>query len=100
MTFSALVASVLLVILQTSKASIEWFLLSTMPNQPIRGAQVTAVKIPDPPAGNTSGATGGMIFTETRSAGAGPSDRPTASTDADGHFVFRDIDAGRYIVSA
>jgi hypothetical protein len=96
MTFATLAASVLMVFLQTSKSSIDGFVLSTTTNKPIPGAQVTAMKIPDPPAGTTTGVVGGVLRT-----GPGvPPERSAVTTDANGRFIFRDIDPGRYVVSA
>jgi protocatechuate 3,4-dioxygenase beta subunit len=86
-------AASLLLLLQTSKGSIEGFVVSSTTNKPVAGAQVTSLKLPD----RVPGATGGIIVGQV---GGGPPDRPMTTTDASGHFVFSNIDAGTYQISA
>jgi large repetitive protein len=89
----SVVAASLLLLLQTSKGSIEGFVVSSTTNKPIAGAQVASLKLPD----RATGVTGGLIVAQ---AGGGPLDRPTTTTDASGHFVFSNVDIGTYQISA
>jgi hypothetical protein len=95
MTLVAAAASLLL-LLQTPKGSIEGFVVSSMTNKPIAGAQVTSLKLPDRAPGANGVITGVLIA----QLGGAPPDRPATTTDASGHFAFSNVDAGTYQISA
>jgi len=92
MTVVAAAASLLL-LFQTSKGSIEGFVVSSTTNKPIAGAQITSLKLPDRAPGTTGGIITGVL-------GGSPLDRPTTMTDTSGHFVLSNVDAGTYQISA
>jgi hypothetical protein len=114
----AAIAISLLLALQTGKVSIEGTVISATTNKPIAGAQVTLIKTAAPPAsvgtpgialgvvtgGVLTGTLSGVISNTTTPAiavqGGALPNRPTATTDAGGHFVFSDLDPGTYIVQA
>jgi hypothetical protein len=75
---------------QSAKGSIDG-VVSNAANKPIAGAQVTLMKLP----GGSGGLTGGVLVGQV-----GPITRETATTDAAGHFVFSDLEAGNYSVQA
>src|SRR6476659_9718308 len=92
MTVVAAAASLLL-LFQTSKGSIEGFVVSSTTNKPIAGAQITSLKLPDRAPGTTGGIITGVL-------GGSTLDRPTTMTDTSGHFILSNVDAGTYQISA
>lgn len=90
-------AAALLLLTQSGKGSIEGSVLSNA-NKPIAGAQVTLTKRPGTGVltGTVAGGAAGVLIARLGPASNGL----TATTDAAGHFVFSDVDAGDYLVQA
>jgi carboxypeptidase family protein len=103
-----------LFLLQAGKGSIEGVVLNSVTNRPIAGAQLTAAKFGTPrnaPAaapvqgGIVTGVLGGVIAAGTQVTTVMPNGIPPAQlapvrTDASGHFIFRDLEAGTYQLRA
>jgi Carboxypeptidase regulatory-like domain len=102
-----------LFLLQAGKGSIEGVVLDSVTNRPIAGAQLTATKFGTPrnapaaaPAqGGVTGVLGGVIAAGTQVTTVMPNGIPAAQlapvrTDAAGHFIFRDLEAGTYQLRA
>jgi len=103
-----------LFLLQAGKGSIEGVVLNSVTNRPIAGAQLTATKLGTPrnaPAaapvqgGIVTGVLGGVIAAGTQATTVMPNGPPPAQlapvrTDAAGHFIFRDLEAGTYQLRA
>jgi Carboxypeptidase regulatory-like domain len=112
MTLTVIAAFLLL--LQTGKGSIEGVVLNSVTNRPIAGAQLTATKLPTPrnaPAagqvqgGIVTGVLGGVSAAGAQVTAVMPNGVPVAQiapvrTDAAGHFIFRDLEAGTYQLRA
>src|SRR5262245_15734748 len=95
-----------LLLLQTGKGSIEGVVLNRVTNRPIAGAQLTVTRVLD---GVIAGATQGIIVTRgaTQVITVTPDEVPVPSapiapvrSDASGHFVLRDLEAGTYQLRA
>src|SRR5437763_10663641 len=111
MTLPVIAASVFL-LLQTAKGSIEGVVVNSMTNKPIPGAQVNATRMPavatGGPAGTiTTGVVGGVIGVAEAGrviTAQGPLNPPVqippVTTDTNGHFVFADLEPGRYLLRA
>ena len=110
MSLPVIAASVFL-LFQVSKGSIEGLVVSSTTNKPIAGAQVSATRMPTPPAPNggtvqvPSQIVGGVIA----SSGAGiapqvlggpPGQLPSVTADTNGRFIFQDLVPGAYLLRA
>jgi hypothetical protein len=96
-------------LLQSGKGSIEGAVINSVTNKPIAGAQVQATKMPAamPTTGAVPTAIGrvtdvttptGMIIRQA--GGAAPVQISPATTDANGHFAFPDLEPGTYLLRA
>jgi hypothetical protein len=108
MTFTAIAAS-LFILLQTPKGSIEGTVINSLTSMPIAGAQITATRTPTPPivsggGGTVVGVTGGIVRLDgpgtTTAQFVQPVQIAPARTDSTGHFAFRDLEAGNYMLRA
>ncbi|PYS02073.1 MAG: hypothetical protein DMG16_10580 [Acidobacteria bacterium] len=97
-------------LLQSSKGSIEGAVVNSATNKPIAGAQVQATRMPGGmgTTGTVATALVGGVITAAPPAGtivrqgegAAPVQIPPATTDANGHFVFSDLEPGTYFLRA
>src|SRR5262249_27209067 len=118
MSVSVIAASVFL-LLQSATASIEGFVINSTTNKPIAGAQVTAVKLPGPVTAPAGGVVGGVVRSITTvtaggvvaggtsvgvpqiaGGGAQPVQIAPATTDANGHFAFSNLEPATYLLRA
>jgi len=91
-------------LLQTAKGSIQGVVVNAVTNKPIAGAQVTGTRIPSPPVPPTAGGqvlTGVITGVVGGIVGGGQANQLTpAKTDANGQFVFHDLEPGTYLLRA
>jgi hypothetical protein len=87
-----------------AKGTLEGVVVSAGDSMPIAGAQVIAMKISAPPG--STGVAGGIVG-GTRTVGVpggiqalGRPGFPSASTDNNGRFIFQDLEAGTYRLTA
>jgi hypothetical protein len=101
-------AALLFLFLQTTTGSIEGTVINSLTDKPIADAQVQANRTaaPMPGIAGAAGVTGviGGVLGATPGAvivreGA-PSQLPLATTDANGHFVFPNLEPGAYLLRA
>jgi hypothetical protein len=87
---------------QDAKASIEGVVVRIGSGEPIAGAELKLTRVagaPDGTPGPTSGTTPGPGVPSAAES-IGPPVPPTTASDLNGRFIFKDVDAGSYRISA